>query len=443
MTRSRSCVFRIGAALLGCLALTAGAAAQPPKATTTTEEQKAREAFRNGKVDDALKALEAAAKANPGMSPSRVIVSRWFLEAGQGQLARSHLERAAAEDPDHPDVYLTNASYALREGRVTDAALSCQAALDKSALPRWTPDARKRYQRDARLGLVAVYEVRGHFKAAREVLRALIEADPNNPQHHRSMGRMAFLAGDPDAAFGELQAAFRLDPVGDPPELGMALLWGAKFDFTKAEEWHGKAAQAHGGLVRVHVEFARYLLARGRLDAAKAHLAAAQKLDPKGRDVRAIAGLAARHEKNYPTAVAIFEELVRDHPTYGFATGNLALALAESADPTQRRRALDLAELYVKQNPQAADGYAVLGYCLYKNGRLVDAEKALALALSPGQVSPDTAYFAARVLADRGNGTEAQRLLKLALESKDAFVFRKDAETLLADLQKKQPPKKP
>ncbi len=48
------------------LLLASAATAQDPKKTPpNTDEQKAREAFLAGKLDDALKSLQAAAKTNP------------------------------------------------------------------------------------------------------------------------------------------------------------------------------------------------------------------------------------------------------------------------------------------------------------------------------------------------------------------------------------------
>ncbi len=121
------------------------AAAQPPKdppkdspkepLKATPEEQKAKEAFVAGKLDDALKALQAAAKTNPTMAPPKVIAARWCVETKQGQQARLLIEQAASEDPAHPEVLLTNASFALGEGRITDTILSCIAALQATREP--------------------------------------------------------------------------------------------------------------------------------------------------------------------------------------------------------------------------------------------------------------------------------------------------------------------
>src|SRR5262245_18862760 len=100
---------RLGGALLLMIVFAAAAAQQPKDPPTNPDEQKAKEAFLAGKLDEALKHLQAAAKTNPAMSPPKVVASRWCLETNQGPQARVLLEQAASEEPGHPDVYLTNA----------------------------------------------------------------------------------------------------------------------------------------------------------------------------------------------------------------------------------------------------------------------------------------------------------------------------------------------
>jgi len=87
-----------GAAVLAALVvLVSSAAAQPPKdPPPSADEQKAREAFQAGKFDDALKSLQAAAKANPAVGLPKVVLSQWFLQANAGEQARLVLEQAAS-----------------------------------------------------------------------------------------------------------------------------------------------------------------------------------------------------------------------------------------------------------------------------------------------------------------------------------------------------------
>jgi len=453
MSRSLRFASRLGCALL--LILLAQATAQQPKdppkdppkdkeKEPSAEEQKAKEAFLAGKLDDALKALQAAAKGNPAMAPPKVILSRWCLETQQGPQARVLLEQAAAEDAAHPEVMLTNASYALAEGRLTDTILSCQAALGLAENPRWDFDTKKRYQREARLGLVAAFEGRGDHESVKLNLTALLTADPKNAQLRQRLARANFLLNRPEDAFTDLQTAFKDDPTLDPPELGMAQLWTQKPDFTKADEWYSKAVGAHSNSAKVHRGFAGYLLDRGRLEPAKAHLAAAQKIEPTARDTKSLAGLLARYSRDYATATQIFEELMRDYPSFGFATANLALVLAESGDTKAKERAIGLSENHAKQNPRSGEARAIYAYCLFKAGRTADAGNVARSAFGLGAITPDGAYFLAKILTDRGATEDAHKVIKAACESKDAFVYRKEGEALLAELDKKvTPPKKP
>ena len=151
----------------------------------------------------------------------------------------------------------------------------------------------------------------------------------------------------------------------------------------------------------------------------------------------------ARYTKDYTTATQIFEELVREHPSYGFATFNLALVLAEAGDANAKRRASELAEAYVKQNQRSADAWSLYAHCLAKAGRMADAEKAARNVFALGQqLSLDGAYFIAKVLADRGSNEDAHKVVKAAVEKKEWFLHRKEAEALFAELDKKVPPPK-
>ena len=51
----------------------------PPK--LSADQEKAKEAFLAGKLDDAIKALQAAAKNDPTIAPPRVILAQWSVQA--------------------------------------------------------------------------------------------------------------------------------------------------------------------------------------------------------------------------------------------------------------------------------------------------------------------------------------------------------------------------
>src|SRR5436305_12662797 len=110
-------VFFAAAALLGA-GLAAGPAPAGPvnvlnNPTAKIEEiEKAGAALQRGQVDEAYKQLVEATKKNPSLPPARLMLARLLgtsnTREGQQQ-ARAVLEQAAAENPDHPEVFLTNA----------------------------------------------------------------------------------------------------------------------------------------------------------------------------------------------------------------------------------------------------------------------------------------------------------------------------------------------
>jgi tetratricopeptide (TPR) repeat protein len=419
-------------AAVALAALCAAAAAQPPAAS----DAKAKDLFKAGKFDDALKELQALAKADSKQPPPRVTLADWFFQAGQGQPARLNLEAAAAEDPTHPSVYLLNGSFAFGEGRITDTILSCQTVLQLLSNPRWDADQRKRFEREARTGLARSFEVRGDWKSAREHLTEILKADPNNGPARQRLATALFRLGQPDPAFAELQKAYDVDPASDLPELRMAAL-----DTAKTEEWLKTAVKNHPKSAAAYRTYAGWLLDAGRVDDAQPYLDQAVKLDPAAQETRAVQGIMARYRKNLPEAEKVFEVLHRDYPNYPLAAWNLALALADSGDKEKQRRAVEVAEAEVRRNQKLAEGYAVLGWTYYKAGRLDDAEKALAPLTQVGVPSRDAAYFLARVLADKGRFEDAHKALKAAESARGGYVYRDAAQALLAEVEKKVPKK--
>jgi tetratricopeptide (TPR) repeat protein len=433
---------RLLTALALAAALCAASTAQPPAPAPSAGEAKAKELFNTGKFDDALKELQAAAKADPKQPPPKVTMAAWFYEARQGQAARQLVEAAAAEDPTHPSVYLLNASFAFGEGRLTDTILSAKVVLELASNPRWNPEQRSRFLREARTALARSFEARQDWSAARDYLTAILQDDPKYGPARQRLAAVVFRLGKPDDAFAELQRAYKDDPASALPELQMADLYAAANDDAKAEEWFKKAVAAYPKDAKPARGYSIWLLNAGKADAARQYMEEAVKLDRAGEDTLKLQGLMARYRKDYAEAEKIFEALHQKHPNDAFATWNLALALAESGDKGKQQRAAEVAEAEVRRNQQAPEGYAVLAWCYHKAGRPDEAEKAVAPLLQTGAMpSRDAAYFVAKVLADKGKFEAAFIALKAADQARGVYVYRADAQKLLAEVEKKVPKK--
>jgi len=418
-------------------------AQQPPTPPTPapTVDEKVLALFKAQKFDEAYKELQAAAKANPKSAPPRVTLSNLFFQAREGAAARSQLELAAAEDPKHPEVYLLNASYAFGEGRLTDTIMSCQVALQLSTDPKWDPDQRKRYTREARIGLAAAFEARRDWNSAKENLSAVLVDDPKNGSTRQRLGTVIFFLGRPEDAFSEFQTASKDDPASDLPELRMSALYGGQNDSAKAEDWLKKAVATYPNDAKTHRAYASFLLDAGNSDAALLYVESSTKLDQNNPETIALRGLLARYRKDLATAETIFDALNRDRPGATFAAWNLALVLAETNNKEKHRRAIEIAEAEVRKNQKSAEGFAILGWCYYKAGRLDDAEKAIVAATQAGAVSRDAAYFLARILTDKQRFEDAHKVLKGAADARGGYVYKAEAAALLKEIEPKLPKK--
>ena len=184
-----------------------------------------------------------------------------------------------------------------------------------------------------------------------------------------------------------------------------------------------------------HVAVSQWALDTAQLDLAQTEATAAAKIDPKSLDAMMLSGLIAMFRKDYPTAEHYFETAHLEAPRSFAASNNLALALAEQPEEAKKRRALDYAVTNVNESKNA-EAAATYGWVLYKLGRLDEADKALELAASSGQISPDTAYYIARVAVDRGHEARARQFLEGALKSTARFCMRPEAKALMEQLKK-------
>jgi tetratricopeptide (TPR) repeat protein len=403
-----------------------------------------------GKVDEAYKLLQEAVKKKPDLPPARLMLARLLLNTKEGQqAARQALELAAAENPDHPQVFLTNGSLALAEGRVTDTILNCEKALALSAADRWTEEQRKEVRSKARGGLAAAYEGRRDWASARSQHASLLEAEPKNGQLRARLAQALFFLDKPDDALQELTQAAKLDPTTmDPPHVSMAKFWTTKGDTKLARESLDKAIKAEPNNVRVHLAYGDWLLQQNEIDQAKIHIEAALKIKADDVEVQKLQGLIARIQKDMATAEKIFRRISNDAPADFFATNHLALVLADQTDEVQRGRAVQLAEGNAARYQRSAEALATLGYVYFRANKVDDALKALEAAIkgAQGQMSPDTAYYLALCWNDKERYDDAKKVLKGALEAKGLFVYRKEAKELSDKLEKKTaaaPPKGP
>lgn len=434
---------------LGIVASFVGAAAtQPPPSAPAEpparidEIEKAGAAMQHGRLDEAYKLVQEAVRKYPTLPPARLILGRMAVRVNPQQ-GRQILEVAAGESPDHPEVYLTMASLAQADHRISDVILNAQKALELAATPsRWSAEQKAKFQREARGYLADAYMTRHDWANARVQLASLLDMDPKNGHIRQRYAMMLFNTGKPDEAFVEFQSAAKDDPTLMPATVAMARQYMAKREYDKAREYFDRAVKQEPNNVRAHLAYADFLLVRGDVDGAKLHVDTALRLEPKNIEVQQLQGLVARFAKDYGTAARVFEEILRQQPANFFAANQLALVLSDMSDEPSRKRGLQLAEVNARQYGNNADAATTLAFSYYRNGNRQQAAEILekVIANTGGRLTADAAYFAALVLSDDATRIDdAKKFVKAGLETTDVFFFRKDAKALWDKLEKEKP----
>lgn len=424
------------------LVVSAAAPASPQEAPAPTQAgavprdpvvEAAARLVRDGKPDEALLLVRKAAEAHPEWPSPLLILARMHFASGQSDRGRATLEEAAAENPDDPSVALTFAAIDLAEGRRHDAKLNADLALEMA--PKIKDAAQgPAIVRDARKILATVAETRQDWPSARDQLLAVLGIEPKDGATRQNLARVLFRMGKNDDALRELTTASKDVPALEPPDVAMAMLYARSGDPKGATEWFDRALKAQPKSARPRISYALWQVDQGRPQVAKSLADEAAAVEPESKEARKVRGLVAFHLRDLATTETIYEALHREAPDEVGITNLLALSLVDQQDKAKRARGLQLAEALARQYPRSAEILATLGHAHDRNGHPQDAEINLRAAVSGGRAAPDTAYFLARVLADRGRADEARKLLVAATSQRSAFAYRKEATDLLNSL---------
>lgn len=391
--------------------------------------------FRKRDYDSALDSFRSARTVSTDLAPAELMLARLFFADGQIDAGRRALEQVAANAPEDPEVYLVFGELALFDGRLTDALLNFQhagqLATDKPLSAKQTSIWHS--------GLVSVAERRLNWQLAEQRLAAWLIVDPQNSKLRQRFARVLFEQQRDDEAAKMLTAAREHDPNLEPVALIMGRWHHAAGRAESAEQWMAAALMDHGDDPRVRVGAIHRSLEHDRPDEAQQHLDQLAKLQPDHADLLWLSGLVARFRRDYQAAEKCFQDLLLDNPA-GFAASNqLALVLIEQTGENARRRALQLAELNVRQNQKSPEALATLGWVYYRLHRLEEAEQVLQPLLASGRLSPEAAYYVARLMADRGRSEEALRLFQEAAQAEGLFPHRAACRSEVSHLQAAQP----
>jgi len=402
------------------------------------EIRQAGEKLRQGDIDGARELLDKLVEAHPELPPAALLMARFFAQANDRAGVRHWLQVAVADEPDDPEAYVLLGDLNMQENRFAEADALYEEALERVEDTQ-AEDARSRdVALRALVGRSAVAEVRSEWDTARGYLEQVLAERPNDSGVLQRLARVLFQQGKAEEALEKLRAAAKADPTVLTPEATMAQFYEQAGDRQKATESMIAALKARPRDLNTRLAAAQWALSIGQFKTAEQQAEAALILDPKSTNAQVLRGIVAMFLKDYATAAKFFQQAYLQEPNNFAASNYLALALAHSNEPQQRQRAFEFAENNVRRNPDHQEAYSTLGWTLYRIGRLEDAERAFQTVVAMGPLPADTAYYWARLNADRGNRQQAIELAESALKTSGPFFMRPETEQLLEQLKKGQ-----
>jgi tetratricopeptide (TPR) repeat protein len=324
---------------------------------------------------------------------------------------------------------------AMADGRLSDARLNFENVLTLAGSGRWDAEKTHIFRREALKGLAAMSEAREDWNGAHTRLITWLELEPKNGLARQRLGRVLFALAKPEQAFESMKQAVKDMPGLEPAGVSMGKLYSSKGDTKKAAEWFEYARKLEPENPLVHLAHAGWLMDQGQAATARKEIDEALRLEPGSKDAQRLSAVIAWYGRDLAGAEKLLEPLHRDAPSDSVSANLLALALIEQEDAAKQSRGLQLAEVNAIQFPRSADVTTTLGWALYRAGRVDEAEQKLRSAIAGG-MTPDVAYFLARVLADKGKTDDARGLLERATSQRGAFAHRDDAGALLKTLTK-------
>lgn len=393
--------------------------------------------------DKARNTFKEARLQNKELPPEEIMMTRMLIAARQPQLARAELEQCVRTNEADPEPYLYFAEAAITEGRVTDAAAILSIGFPK--LKAYSDNLYRKNNLVKRYFSInaAVAESRKQWDEAKKSLEEWIKLDPKAAIAHQRLARVLFQSNSKDPEImKELQTAAGLEKTLPSPNISMAQLFESLNDTAgrEAATKYVEAAVAEkvdatnkDRVLKSFLTATQFAVATNKLQDAVKYADGALKIDPNSLDAQLTRGTIARMTRDYKTAEAQLDALYAKNPINFAVSNNLALVLAEQSEPAKKERALQLAMLNFNNNKQnqqlAVEAAATLGWTYYKAGKLAEAEQALQAVIQSNQLTPDSAYYVARVLSDRGRNADALNIVNVALQT-PVFFNRVEAEAL-------------
>ncbi len=407
--------------------------------------------FQRGDMDGAEAILEKAKNKYKMLPPTEVLLAKMFAMSNvqnPGATVRNQLEKCVRLHPEDPEAYILIANQAAREGRMTEAGLTF--AQGKAVASKFTENKKrqKEFLIAAESGMAAVAASRENWDEAKTHLEAWLAIDPKSAAAHNQLAGVLFKADKSDdkragarAAYAELKAAVDADPKTMSADMGLALLYeqaGRHQDpsnedaVTFIKRAVTTPPKDDDTKLATYIRAAEWAVNTNQPKEAKDYADMALRAQPDSVEAKVVRAIAARLLGDNPTAEKYLKEVCEAYPMNFGATNQYAQVLAEqSADKKKQEKALSIAQinakLYGQGTPQSAECAATLGWVLYQQGQINQADQVMRELEKANAQTPDSLFYKAKILDKVGQQEDALKYLNLALKLSKAFVHHKDA----------------
>jgi tetratricopeptide (TPR) repeat protein len=399
--------------------------------------------FNQRDYDGASELLQAAVKANAQLPPANVLMARLYIAANSLDAARNALQKASIETPNDPEAFVALGEMAFSENRLVEAEPLLAKGLKLCDSYKANARREQLLRIRALAGTAAVQERQEKWAGAEQNLTKWIEIDPNNARARTRLGRTQFEQEKYREAYATFTQLYEKNDSVPRPEVNMALLYeqasrqpGKEQLRENAEKLMNLAVERMPEHLETRLAAAQWGLEAGRMDFAKTNAQAALQIDPDSLPAKIAVGVVARHEGDGDRAEELFTSAHLQSPGNFAAMNHLALTLIERPEAEHRRRALEFAQVNARvyadlRQAMGREAAVTLAWILFSMGREADAMRNLSAAVRAGSVTPESSYYAARILVARGGREPALDLLERLLQQRRAFLHRADAQQLL------------
>ncbi len=241
--------------------------------------------------------LRAFLQQQPDEPRARQLLGLCLVEAGDNRSAITELESVYRRSPQDPSI-LASLAYAHARGGNEDRALDLLSRMDANPV-----------QANLLKGLVEYR--RGRFAEAKDLLRRVVDASPDNPQAVAALGRLHLLENDDAEAIRLLDSAVKLNPTDAESWYQIGVLHARNERVDQGIPCLRKALSLRANYADPHYQLGRIAFDRKEYSGALREFEEARRILPNQEAIRLMLGRTYQALGRDSEAKAEFEEVRR------------------------------------------------------------------------------------------------------------------------------------